>query len=324
MITKTRVSAIAMLTLVIVSIYYMTTVGLQIADVTDTRTAKMVVADSNGLMVGSRVLLRGVQIGEVTSIDPIADGVEVTWKYGKSYRIPEGSAVRLDDLSALGESYVAVLPTTQDGPYLANGATVPRQNVAQPTTFRELSSRVTDFLKQVNPDEVQRIFTELDVGFPDGADVINDLNRAGTLLAEQITQQRDNLITLLSTLQPLLMRSGNIPADLAQSAPLMKQFGPSFALLLHGIGDAKPIIGNSVGVSLHDAIMNGASPFLAIVQKLLDESSGDLHVIGVNLLPAAQAGAAAMSTVRLSPVLGTLLGATTPNGALTIRVGGGG
>ncbi len=73
-------------------------------------------------------------------------------------RSPESSIFRLDNLSALGESYVAVMPDGKAGPFLSEGGQrVDQRRVLVPTTFKELSQRLTVLLRQVDPTKVRRI-----------------------------------------------------------------------------------------------------------------------------------------------------------------------
>lgn len=313
--SRNSISVVAMLTLAALSIWYMVGVGLHVGGVGQVKSAKMVVKDANGVLAGSRVLMRGVEIGYVSELRNVAGGVQLIWHYASDWDIPVDSRFRVDNLSALGEGYVSVLPQTDSGPFLGDGATIEQRDVGEPTSFKELSSRLTTMLREVDPDEVRRIFAALDTGLPDGVQVIGDLNRAGQLLAQQFTAQSDSLYTLLQTMQPLLMRSGTIPDLLRRTTPQLPGFGTAFTDLLASVRDAV-ILPNT----MYDGVMKGASPFIGGLQTFLDKTSKDLNVLGVNLLPAATAGSVAMRQLRLGPVMDTLLDATNPKGAITIRV----
>lgn len=65
---------------------------------------------------------------------------------------------------------------------------------------------------------------------------------------------------------------------------------------------------------------HGASPFLAELQSFLDNTAEDLNVIGDNVLPAARAGAASLSTVDLGRFLSQALAATSKPGAVTVQI----
>lgn len=313
-LTKTRISVAGMAALALASFAYMDHLGLETGLMEHAHTASMSVPDTNGLVVGSRVLLRGVQIGHVTSITSSAQGVSVAMNYDNTYRIPAASNFRVDNLSALGEAYIAVTPNTESGPYLANHATIDPADVTTPTTFKELSARLTRMLEQVDPDKIGDIFSELNVSLPDDTRVLGNLNRAGELLATMITNQADSLTTVFNAMQPLLLGSGKVPGDLADTTPNIAQFGSGFTVVLNGIRDAQ--VKGPVRIGIRD----GASPLIDNLQGFLDKNATDLHTLGVDLLPGVRAGAAAMSTVNVGQLLDNTLAATESGDSLTIHL----
>ncbi|MBC2639487.1 MULTISPECIES: MlaD family protein [unclassified Rhodococcus (in: high G+C Gram-positive bacteria)] len=314
MTVKTQLSIVGMVVIAVLSFLYMGRAGLHVSRFDDVRTATLDVPDTNGLVVGSRVLLRGVAIGHISDMTTSADHIEVAWNYENGRSIPADSAFRVDNLSALGEPYLAVLPSSNAGPYLEDGATVPASQVVVPTTFKELSERLTRLLEQVDPERVQSIFDTIDVALPDDFAVLNNLNRAGELLAATLSQQSDTLTTLFDTLQPLLMDSATVPEGFRGTTPIVAEFGSGFHDVLGGIRFA------TEKGPLRDGIANGASPFIGELQTFLDHTAPDLQVIGVNLLPSVQAGAAAMRTVDVGRLLDNVMAATTSGDALTVHL----
>ncbi|GAA4675608.1 MlaD family protein [Gordonia humi] len=319
MITKTRVSVLAMLAIMVVSILYIFHVGLHIKTLS-AKHANVTVQDTNGILVGSRVLLRGIEIGHVTGISQTPQGAKIAWDYHDSNRIPVDSDFRVDNLSALGEAYLAVLPARDGGPYLSDGANVDGSRVREASTFKDLSQQVTEVLTQVDPSQVKNVFHQLDVGLPDDFEVLGDLNRVGRLLTNEMVRNEDSLRTLLATMQPLLMRSERLPGDLAGITPQIRDFGKMFAYMQDGVKDAIDWSG-----PMYTGITEGAKPLVALLQKFLDVNSSDLKVIGDNLLPVTSAGAASMRTIDAGKLFDAILAATN-KGAVTVRipVGGGG
>ncbi|WP_036511508.1 MlaD family protein [Nocardia aobensis] len=310
---KTVASVAGMAVIAASSFVYLDHIGLETGAFRHIRTAGMSVPDTNGLVVGSRVLLRGVAIGHVTAVTPSADHAEISWNYDDGYRIPVDSRFRVDNLSALGEAYLAVQPTTERGPYLGDGAKVPTAHVVVPTTFQELSARLTRMLEQVEPERIREIFQTVDVALPEDPWVLNDLSRAGELLAKTLTQRSGDLTQLLTALQPLLQSTDTVPADLAGATPKLAEFGSGFTDVLGGVHFAA-----SFGPLT--SIEDGAAPLIDALQSFLDKSSGDLHTLGVDLLPGVRAGAAAMSTVDLGRFLDNALASTESGDAVTVHI----
>ncbi|GAA4484437.1 MlaD family protein [Rhodococcus olei] len=307
-------SVVGMVAIGALSFTYMFQSGLRTGIAEDVNTATVEIPDTNGLVVGARVLLRGVEIGEITGITASADSVHVAWKYDRGHPIPVDSAFRVDNLSALGEPVLGVWPKTARGPYLDDAAVIAPDRVVVPTTFEELSQRLTDLLSQVKPQAVREIFRTLDVALPDDPRVYTDISEAGKLMAATLTQRSDSLTTVLRTLQPMLQGSGSIPPGMHEAAPHLAPFGSGFQDLLAGIrfaADRGP---------LNAGIANGASPFIGELQKFLDETAPDLNTIGVNLLPAVSEAANSVRSVNIGRLLQNVMASTKSGDALTIHV----
>ncbi|WP_040801067.1 MlaD family protein, partial [Nocardia higoensis] len=232
---KTPLSVLGMVAIAASSLVYLGRIGLEHDAFGEVRTASMVIPETNGLVAGSRVLVRGVAVGHVTAVHASAAGITVDWNYDGETGIPADSRYRVDNLSALGEAYLSVLPQTSTGPYLEDGAEIPAEKVSVPTTFDELSQRLTTMLEQVEPEQIRAIFATVDVALPEDPWVLGDLSRAGELLAGTLLQQSGNLTDLFNAVQPVLRQTGTVPGDLAAAAPLLTDFGEGFRGTLAGI-----------------------------------------------------------------------------------------
>ncbi|MFC8529231.1 MlaD family protein [Nocardia sp. NPDC057227] len=296
------------------SIVHLGRIGLEHDAFEELNTARVAIPETNGLVAGSRVLLRGVEVGHVTAVHSSATGIAVDWNYDRGVRIPAESRFRIDNLSALGETYLSVLPSSSAGPYLADGAQVPADQVQVPTTFDELSQRLTVLLEQVEPEQIRAIFATVDTALPEDPWVLNDLNRVGELLASMLVQQSSNLTSVLTAVQPLLRQSGTVPADLAATSPIIEDFGAGFHEVLgaiHFVSSFAP---------LNDGIKYGAGPLFDELQTFLHDTAADLHTLGTELLPGVQAGGAALSTVNIGQLLDNALAATGTGDAVTVHL----
>jgi virulence factor Mce-like protein len=318
-ITRNRLSVTAMAAIAVASLIYLDRLGMHVADLGHNRTATMSVPDTDGLVAGANVMLRGIAIGQVTLVTPAADHVEITWEYSDKYRIPIDTRYRLDDLSALGETFLSVLPATESGPYLADNAVIPDRDVTVPTTIKELSERLTRLLEQVDPKRVDEIFRTMDIALPDDAEVVGDLSHAGTLLADTVIHQSDGLTKLLNAMQPLLLHSQTLGPDMAGAAPEFGYLGTRLSRMIDGLYTSVNFATGNTPWWM-PGLADGVTPVLKDLQTFLDKAAHDLNILGVDLLPSIQSGTAAMRTVNVDLLLDNALASTGHGDSITVHL----
>lgn len=312
---RVAVSMVGLSAIAVSSVLYMNVLGLGLEPSPYNREAEVTVPDISGLLVGSKVLMRGVPIGEIAALRPHADGVDVTWKYDDDYRIPADSRYRIDMLSALGEPYLAVNPPGTQGPYLEDSAVVPAGQVTVPTTVQELSARLTRVLDQVDPEQVRAIIGELDTALPDDGLVLVDLSRAWSLFAQMASAQKDDLAVVLDKVQALLADSAWLPGSLTATSVDLRRLGVDMGLWLsHSATDVVKFAPFPEGIS------EGTGPFINELQKFLDKASPGLQVLGVATLPAVRAAAGAIATVNIAQLLDSAI-TDSAGGAVSVHVG---
>ncbi|MEO9330568.1 MlaD family protein [Gordonia aurantiaca] len=313
MSARTVVSLAAMLAISAISLVYMSSLGLPL-ELDDKKTASMTIGDSNGLVVGSRILLRGSDIGRVTALRPNAEGVRVDLEYENDVQIPTRSDFRVDNLSALGETYVSVSPVVESGPYLADGEHIDPSRVVVPATIKELSQRFTNLLNQVDEKKIQSIFAEIDRGLPEGSRTIATIERAGIITAAMMQDTSGSLNQVLTNAQTMLLDSGFIPPGLGGAAPHMASFGKGFDDVMSAA------VSFTHFAPLPDALAFGTGPLLSNIQAFLDRSAMDIKILAVDLLPAAQSSAQSLRSINLGTLLDRAMTATAVGGALSVEV----
>lgn len=309
---------VAMVLVAVLSVVYMTTIGLPVARDFGVRTASLTVQQTSGLLPGSKVLYRGVEIGRVTKVKPSLTGVEVSWNYQDEYRIPTASTFRVDNLSALGETYLGVIPpdSGDTGPSLAEGATLAADQVEVPTTVDELSARVVRLLEQVHSKDIDTIVDAMNVGLVRDRSVLSNLQHGSTLLESTIVATRAPLETLLDKFQGLLVNGSQVSDALASSREGLTVFGDEFKKFLDWC--VTFIVEDNLPTELTD----GAGPFLEHALSNLDRAAPDIKVLGDAGLPAVEQATGRLKGVDLSQLLKTALATAGDGDGIVVGVGG--
>lgn len=121
-----------------------------------------------GLHEGSVVTYRGQRIGEVVEVRLSSKpgvGAVAEIEIESDVDIPEDSAMEVRNLSAVGEQYLDVRPRTADGPFLADGATVPVADLAVPLTVPDVLAHAQSLMGSLDVADIRTITEETAVIF---------------------------------------------------------------------------------------------------------------------------------------------------------------
>jgi phospholipid/cholesterol/gamma-HCH transport system substrate-binding protein len=165
-------------------------------------TLRLHTDNAGGLKSRSAVLVSGVAVGTVvgTELAPDGKGVTILLKMDKRYRIHSDAEFVVEQIGLLGDQYVVVYPTKNQGPLLKDGDEV---SCRAPFSFHALAMSTIGFIERV--DETTKVLKEAvvrineklltDETLTNLAHGIGDLHTA----SERTIALIDNLNRLVST-----------------------------------------------------------------------------------------------------------------------------
>jgi virulence factor Mce-like protein len=306
------VTFLAFAAMIAVTLGYIASLGVRVSPPSNRANVSMKVADINSLAVGSNVLLRGVPVGKVTTIQSAVDGATVGFYIDGHYHVPVDSDVRLENLSALGETYIGLVPKTQSGPMLHDGARIATQRVIAPASISELTTSTVRVLNQLDPDALKRIINETDTALPDPNTTLPNLSRASVLVRNVAADMHGQGRELLDNFQTLLQNAGWLGPLLADLTPFLPPIGTH----------TDRIIGTLPTAQLWGApsLVWNLNRYLDRIQKFLDDSGGDFKVLGEALQPQLKGIAGALMNFDTGQILAHVLQSVPADGAITLHV----
>ncbi|OHV06246.1 mammalian cell entry protein [Mycobacterium talmoniae] len=292
---------------------YVAHLGVRVRPPENRTNLAMDVADVNNLVVGSNVLLRGVPVGKVDTIETSTSNATIRFYIDNKFKIPRDTVVRLENLSALGESYLELEPKTSGGPAFKDGQTIPSESIVAPKSISDLGASVVRTLNQLDPGQLQNVVGQADAALPDPYTVLPNLERASHVLNNTTAGLNGRGRQALENLQSLLENAGFVGSLLAQSAPDVKRMGPLLVDMWNwGVN-------GSLRVDMPGTVYIFGR-FMQRIQQFLDDRGADLRVLTEPLTPNIQAIASALGNVDSSRILTNLLAATPPDGAIELHV----
>jgi hypothetical protein len=291
---------------------YIAALGVEVKPPASRVNLSMQVPDINGLVVGSNVLLRGVPVGKIAKITPSVDGATVDFYIEKTFDIPVDSDIKLANLSALGESYIGLVPRSQGGSMFRDGQHIATESITAPPSVSELATAVVRVLKQLDPEHLKHIVTEVDTALPDPNLALPNLSQASILLRNTAAGMDGRGRAVIDNFQILLRNAGFVGPALVSLTPYVSLIGQ----------DAQKVWGDMIW-----CIYNGCPEvtlnfkrFLDRIQRLLDNNAGDLKVLGEQLQPHFGGIAGALLNFDPSQILTNILATVPEDGTVTVRV----
>lgn len=291
---------------------YFASFGLRVKPPSDRTSLSMDVPDVNGLVIDSNVLLRGVPVGKVTGTRTSIDAASIDFYVGSQFHIPVDTEVQLQNLSALGESYIELVPRSDGGPMLQDNQHISAESVVQPPSISELATSVVRVLDQMDPDALARIIGESDAALPDPVAVLPNLARASTLLNNMLNGLNGQGRALLSNFQTLIRNSEWVNPDLTAITPSVAYAGVAWQDFFKHL----PIL-----LSRNEPEGIGElNSLVARIQTLLDTSGADLKILGEAFQPKLNTIAATLMNFDSGQILDHFLQQVPADGMITLRV----
>lgn len=195
--------------------------------------------ESGGIFVNAEVTVRGVPVGRVKSLELTPDGVRADLLLENGTRIPDDTLVRVQNLSAVGEQYIELLPPDDDGPYLTEGESLPVTAATTPLEVTALLVHLDQLATSIGKGQLRRVVRELGAAFDhSGQDLATILARARELSNDfaQVQPATERLLrdghTVLSTQVKLHPQLQALSRGLDQLTKTLADTDPELAVIL--------------------------------------------------------------------------------------------
>ena len=145
-----------------------------------------------------KVRVLGVDVGSVTDVKNVSDGVLVTFRVtDPDVRIPADVDAAVVPMSLLGERYIQLFPAYEGGAVLANGATIGLDHTAVPAEPDEVLRSLQNYLGGLESDTVTRFVGNAARALEGNGADLNRLIDKGTAVIATLSAKRDDLKQLI-------------------------------------------------------------------------------------------------------------------------------
>ncbi|MGW0329325.1 MlaD family protein [Nocardia sp. NPDC003183] len=313
---RATVSLSAIMAVLVFGVGYMSLGVLRLDPRISYRTADLRLAHSGGLAPNSPVLLSGVQVGRTESVRKQDGGVLVRLRIDSRHRIPVSSDVRIEQLSALGEPYIAFAPESGAGPYLEDGQVVAADRVHLPTTITALSARLVELLGQLRPETIANLVDTFDRALAGTDAAMGTLQRSSTLLAATLLSRTEAIRQLFADIQALGGDMAWLGPSLATAGPLFGEFGVTLNAIVESgaeLVESRPVEDYFTG--------DGLVPFLDNLTALITEIGPSIAPLGQLLGPVVTDAVHRTPAIDISTLIDQALQNVDADGTVHFRLG---
>jgi len=163
--------------------------------------------DASGLYPKAQVTYHGVKVGRVAKLEVSDDGAVATLRIDSDIDIPADATAELHSTSAIGEQYVDLVAPSQgdgDGPFLEDGAEIPRDRAVEMPQITPVLDRLNRLLAAVPRGQTRRVLGQVGDGFGGtGPDIGALIDSSGRLLTEA-QANIEATTSLVAALEPVL------------------------------------------------------------------------------------------------------------------------
>ncbi len=250
--------------------------------------------NSNGIFVGDDVVVLGVKVGQIDTIEPQPDRARITFWVDDKYPVPADAGAAILSTKLITSRAIQLTPAYTGGPTMTDGAVIPKDRTVVPVEFddfREQLQKLTESLQPVQPGGVSPlgdiVNTTADNLRGQGTnihDTIMELSQAVSAFGDHSTDifgTVKNLATLVNALRDNADVMRQLNTNLAAVTSLLAnnpdEVGRAVASLNAAVGDVTSFVNDN-----REAIGTTTDKLASITGALtasLDDVKQNLHVL---------------------------------------------
>jgi phospholipid/cholesterol/gamma-HCH transport system substrate-binding protein len=238
-------------------------------------------ANAAGLRSGDQVLLAGVPVGSVLSLDEKNDSIYAHLRISGSTQIPADSSATIEVETLLGQLAVKIQPGQDWGHLLASGATITRTTI--PVEFQQLQNAAGPLLAQSNGPALNQLLGDLAAVTKDKqaqvASIISGLDK----LTSTVNQRQAQVSELIDASQQVSTALDSRDQQLVQT---IDGFNTVLAGLSNSRAQLSALIDNTEQVAQQTAALAGSNK--TQLNQLLSALGQDLDVVAQHQVDLAQ------------------------------------
>lgn len=176
-----------------------------------TYTVTADIEQAPNLFAGGRVMVRGVEVGEITAVEPSAEGVRVTIEINEEVEIPADATLSVIPITVISDRYVQLFPAySGSGPTLEDGDHIPADRTTIPAELDDVLTELKGLLGALEPrgdgrGSLARLIENVDHVMDGNAEELAGTLSGSSTVLQNLAQSGANIQGLITNLDEVFV-----------------------------------------------------------------------------------------------------------------------
>lgn len=172
------------------------------------------------LFAGARVMVRGVDVGVVSEVEPGPEGVRLTMDISDEVKIPSDATLGVIPVTVISDRYVQFFPAYESGPELKDGAHLAAERTSIPAELDEVLTQLQGLLEALEPEEgkergsLARLIRSLDKAFAGRSSELAGAIEGSATVLENLADSDQDLTGIIQNLDRVFLTLANRSSEI--------------------------------------------------------------------------------------------------------------
>ena len=189
----------------------------------DERPTFTVTADveqAPNLFENGRVMVRGVEVGTITDVEPRAGVVRVQMEIFESVKVPNDAELMIVPITVISDRYVQLVPAYTGGPVMKDGAHIPAARTSIPAELDNVVTQLKELLGALEPapgeehGPLARLIRNVDSVVAGRDDEIQGTLKGSSAVLENLADSSSDISSLIGNLDQLFLALANRSSEI--------------------------------------------------------------------------------------------------------------
>lgn len=187
----------------------------------DTYRVTADVEQAPNLFAGARVMVRGVDVGVVSEVEPTPSGVRLSMDIREDVKVPSDATLSVIPVTVISDRYVQFFPAYEGGPTLEDGDHLALERTTIPAELDEVLTQLQGLLEALEPAEgekrgsLARLIRSLDKAFSGRSSELAGAIEGSATVLENLADSDRDLTGIIQNLDRVFLALANRSSEIA-------------------------------------------------------------------------------------------------------------